>query len=260
MTRLILLSFDVEEFDLPVERGRKIAEDVQLDVSRRGLERVLNLLDSLHASATLFVTGHFARAQPELIRQAGQRHEIASHGMTHGELGPNDLAASRRVLERISSQAVIGFRRPRMQHTEAQALLEAGYQYDASEHPTWLPGRYNNLRQPRTAYRRGELVVVPASVTPRLRLPLFWLSFKNVPLGWYRRAAERTLRHDGYLCLYFHPWEFAELRGMGVPRYIRRVEGHRLVSRLGRTLRDLREEGEFATMRSFVETFGKDDE
>ena len=70
---------------------------------------------------------------------------------------------------------------------------------------------------------------MPASVTPLLRLPLFWLSFKNLP-GWLIRPASAwTLRADGYLVLYFHPWEFADLSPYPLPRYVRRVHGVSLV-------------------------------
>ena len=127
-------------------------------------------------------------------------------------------------------------------------LVAAGYAYDASGHPTWVPGRYNRLRAPRRAARRDGLYAVPASVTPLLRLPLFWLSFKNLP-GWLIRLASAwTLRVDGHLVLYFHPWEFADLSAYGLPRYVRRVDGPRLGRRLAGYLRWLSGRATFVTM------------
>ena len=69
------------------------------------------------------------------------------------------------------------------------AVSVAGYCYDASIHPTWLPGRYNNLHLPKTSYFDNELLRIPASVSPTLRIPLFWLSFKNFPFEYYKKLA-----------------------------------------------------------------------
>ena len=45
----ILLSFDVEEFDAPVSRGRAMPMAEQLEVGGRGQARLLDLLDALGA-------------------------------------------------------------------------------------------------------------------------------------------------------------------------------------------------------------------
>jgi hypothetical protein len=149
---------------------------------------------------------------------------------------------------------VRGFRAPHMSEVAAAELAAAGYAYDSSEHPTWIPGRYNRLGVPRRAVRRDGLLSVPASVTPLLRLPLFWLSFKNLP-GWLIRLASAwTLRADGYLVLYFHPWEFADLSAYPLPRYVRRVHGPRLVRRLARYLRWLSARATFVTLAEFERT------
>lgn len=48
MDKLILLSFDVEEFDVPEEYGQTLSESVKFKVSAEGLEKVLELLDRLN--------------------------------------------------------------------------------------------------------------------------------------------------------------------------------------------------------------------
>jgi hypothetical protein len=134
-------------------------------------------------------------------------------------------------------------------------LRAAGYAYDSSEHPTWLPGRYNRLRAPRRAVLREGVLSVPASVTPLVRLPLFWASFKNLP-GWLIRLASAwTLRADGYLVLYFHPWEFADLSAYRLPAYVKRLHGADLLGRLGEHLRWLRRRAVFVTMSEFDRTW-----
>src|SRR4029450_10700054 len=147
-----------------------------------------------------------------LIRRTAESgHEIASHGYSHTGFQDSDLERSRAALEEISGAPVRGFRMPRMGRIAPERLLAAGYRYHSSENPTWIPGRYNLLRAPRTARLEGDLLCVPASVTPRLRLPLFWIIFKAIPRPLFRAAAARTLDADGYLSLYFHPWEYTDL-------------------------------------------------
>src|SRR5262245_1699419 len=174
----VCLTFDVEEFDVPLEYGHWVPADEQDGVSAAGLRAVLRLLEELAVPATLFCTALFAERHPELIRQAAAAHEIASHGVRHAGLAPGDPRRARERLERVLGAPVRGFRAPRMAPVAAAELAAAGYAYDSSEHPTWIPGRYNRLGTPRRAAWRDGLLSVPASVTPVLRLPLFWLSFK----------------------------------------------------------------------------------
>src|SRR5205823_6308311 len=92
-----------------------------------------------------------------------------------------DLVQSRLQLEEITNQPVYGLRMPRMKVIPMQDVINAGYSYDSSMNPTWVPGRYNNFSRPRTVYYDQNMLRVPASVSPRFRVPLFWLAFKNMP-------------------------------------------------------------------------------
>lgn len=247
----MLLSFDVEEFDAPLEYGISIPETEQAAVSATGLRLVLGLLAELGIRATLFCTADFAERQAPLIQEAAALHEIASHGVRHAGLEPGDLRRSRERLERLVGVAVRGFRAPRMARVSPADLRAAGYAYDASDHPTWVPGRYNRFRAPRRAALRDGLLSVPASVTPLVRLPLFWASFKNLPRWLIRLASAWTLWADGYLVLYFHPWEFADLSAYALPIYVKRVHGATLLARLAGYLRWLGTRGAFVTMSEF---------
>ncbi len=226
-----LFSFDVEEFDAPVSRGRAMTMDEQMEVGGRGQARTLDLLASLGVRATMFTTANFALAHPQLQRRAAAGHEIASHAHFHASFRTEDLATSRAVLRSTSGQEVRGFRRPRLQRTDPASLAAAGYSYDSSVNPIWLPGRYQNLGSPRTPHRVGAIVEVPVSVSPRLRVPLFWLAWKNLPMAAVRDACERCLAADGVLNLFWHPWEFVDLAGQGLPLHVRRVDGERMCDR-----------------------------
>ena len=256
MKPAVLLSFDVEEFDMPMEYGCHIEPSRQLAIGSEGLQKIIPFLDMPFMRTTLFTTAHFAENYPDEIRRLAGRHEIASHTWYHSRFETVDLLRSRLRLEEISGTPVTGLRMPRMRAVPMSDLLHAGYGYDASLHPTWLPGRYNHLDKPRTIHREEGMLRVPASVSPTFRIPLFWLGFKNYPYPLFLYLVRRVLRRDGYASLYCHPWEFTDVRGYGLPAYtIRGCEG-RLVDRLHRLAEDLRSEAEFIPMQAFVSGAG----
>ncbi len=75
----ILLSFDVEEFDMPLEYGFPITAEQQMQKGKLGLDRLMPLLSDPSIQSTLFTTANFANQYPEIIQQLSQKHEIASH-------------------------------------------------------------------------------------------------------------------------------------------------------------------------------------
>lgn len=252
-TPAVLLSFDVEEFDAPADFGTPVAPARQLEVGVHSFARALDLLDDLQVTATLFVTATVARAEPSLVSRAARSHEVASHGWAHGSFAERDLRASREALEDLAGAPVRGFRRARLAPTRAGAVAEAGYSYDASENPVWLPGRYNNLAKPRALHRKPEGVwEVPASATPALRVPLFWLAAKTMPLPLLRACSRRCLSHDGYLATFFHPWELLDLADEGLPRYVRLRDGEAMAARVREWVSWLRERARFETMGAWL--------
>lgn len=250
--RLALLSFDVEEFDIPLEYGGTVPEDEQFAVGKSGLDAVAGLVDRLGITATFFVTAVFARRYPDDLRKLAERHEIASHGLRHTGFVDADLATSREAIERITGKPVLGFRRARFAPTDHARILAAGYRYNSSENPIWLPGRYNNFFGPRRPYLSGGLLNIPLSAVPVVRFPLFWLAFKNAPLPVYKAATALTLAADGHAALCFHPWEFADLRAYSLPGYVARPDGQALLARLERFLVWLKARATFAPFIDFA--------
>ncbi|ARV57586.1 polysaccharide deacetylase [Nostocales cyanobacterium HT-58-2] len=255
MNRKILLSFDVEEFDILEEYGEKIDNEVKFEISCRGLKEVVDLLEKLKIQATFFVTANFAIHHQSVIQAISQKHEIASHSFYHSNFRLEDLKKSREALEEITNKKVIGFRMPRLQKIDDQEIVKARYQYNSSMNPTYIPGRYNNFFQPRTAYYLNSLVNIPASVTPLMRFPLFWLSFKNFPLSLIKLASGVTLRNDNYISLYFHSWEFNDISHFRLPKYITKYSGREMLNRLEKYLVWLKSQGEFICFSEFYETF-----
>ena len=253
MSRYILLSFDVEEFDMPLDYKQQITLAEQLEIGRLGLEAITPFLDDKNMAATLFTTATYAINFPDIIRRLAQHHEIASHTYYHSHFKDEDLLSSKLKLEEISLNPVTGLRMPRMRKVAMDEVLKAGYTYDSSINPTYLPGRYNNLHLSRTLYKEEGIVRIPASVSPNFRIPLFWLSFKNLPYFLFKKLAIQTLKKDGYLCLYFHPWEFTNaIQSTALPTYTKRFCGDVLLGKLQRLIADLKQEGDFVTMQEFI--------
>ena len=255
---MILLSFDTEEFDVPREHGVDFSLEEGMAVSAAGTKRILEVLRANGARATFFCTGNFAERAPELVRRIMEEgHEVACHGVDHWEPKVTDFARSKEIVEGCTGQRVYGYRQPRMFPVVHSEIKRAGYRYNSSLNPAFIPGRYMHLREPRTWTMKEGVVQIPASVTPLARFPLFWLSLHLLPESVYHWMARWVLRKDGYLATYFHPWEFYELGEepeYKLPLIIRRNSGEEMAGRLDRLVKMLKEGGhEFITYNEFAE-------
>jgi peptidoglycan/xylan/chitin deacetylase (PgdA/CDA1 family) len=257
---MILLSFDIEEFDTPVEYGAEISFEQQMAVSADGAKSILNVLHDNNIHATFFCTANFATHAPlEIIQQMHTNgNEIASHGYYHSWFDLKHLKESKDELESITGKEVKGYRMARMMPFDETELVKAGYSYNTSLNPTFLPGRYNNFKKPATWHYSNGMLQIPASVTPILRIPLFWLALHNFPFSIYVRLCKLTLKKYGYLNLYYHPWEFSDeilnKEKYNMPFYIRRNAGRKMAQRLSRLIQILKDENqEFLTFSEFIE-------
>jgi peptidoglycan/xylan/chitin deacetylase (PgdA/CDA1 family) len=250
----VLLSFDVEEFDMPLEYGQQVSLNQQMQTGYDGFKVMIEILDSMSVPATLFSTANFADHFESDIRSVHPRHELASHTYYHSNFNNEDLLRSRQRLEEISGRKIKGLRMPRMRSVDMYDVKNAGYVYDSSVYPTWIPGRFNNLNLPRTIYQADGMLRMPASVSPTLRIPLFWLAFKNFPYSLFLLLVKQTIAKDGYACLYFHPWEFVDLSTYHVPAYTKRLAGKPLRDKLTRLIADLKNEYRFATIEHYLQS------
>lgn len=247
----VLLSFDVEEFDIPIEYGQFISNEEQLEIGMRGLQALRPILYNDKIETTLFTTANFALNFPDEISDLSQKHEIASHTFFHSSYETVDLLESKKTLEEITKSEVIGLRMPRMKEVKMQDVINAGYLYDSSINPTWLPGKYNNLKLPRTCFNNEGIIRIPASVAPAIRIPLFWLGFKNYPYKFFLYLCRKVLARDGYVCLYFHPWEFANISSYKLPGFVKNLHGEVLVTRIERLIKDLGD-NDFISIKRFL--------
>lgn len=255
---MVLLSFDTEEFDVPRENGvpwDTLTEG--MDVSAYGTNVILDILREHDVHATFFCTGNFAMHAPELIRRIlDEGHEVACHGVDHWAPKPSDVVRSKEIVERVAGQKVYGYRQPRMCEVDDDEIEKQGYLYNSSINPAFIPGHYMHLDLPRTCFYRGDVLQIPSSVSPWLRIPLFWLALHNFPEWLYFFLVKRVLKKDGYFTTYFHPWEFYPLKQH--PEFktkwiVRNNSGKQLSQRLARLISRLKRKGEeFVTYKEFV--------
>lgn len=114
-------------------------------VSDVGIPKLLDIYEKYGAQCTFFVTGDYAKAFPQSIRQIHSKgHEIGSHGAAHGHDDAFDtmplneqkknLKSSKQILEDIVGEEVISFRAPalRVNSDTPKALIESGFKIDSS--------------------------------------------------------------------------------------------------------------------------------
>ena len=240
------LTIDVEDY-FQVSAFEKVSpvsewDSFQLRV-QSNTEKILDSLSEKGLVATFFVLGWVAQRCPELIKKiAAQGHEIASHGFGHRRIGElsriefrEDILSSKKLLEDLSGQEVIGYRAPSYSIT-AQTnwafgeLVDAGYHYDSSVFPIrhdfygladWprLPFFVEKTQgggwQPRVDSENGDsqqIFEIPIT-TIEIKGKNFPIAgggyFRLFPYAFTRWGLRRINRKDASpFVFYLHPWEF----------------------------------------------------
>lgn len=240
---MVSITIDCEEWNSPFLRGKKDTDHNSTVFSRLGNEALLRLFKERGIKATFFITGYFAECEPEQVRRIMEEgHEVAAHGYEHHYRGREfdmyaDVLKAKKVLEKITGVKVKGFRSPQAQYSlELLRILDkAGYEYDSSLHPAYLPGYYNHTRRPLRLHKpHSELKIteIPIAVMPRTRLPIVWMFMRNIGV-WYTQLGVDALEKRGINAnLYFHSWEFVAMKSKKVPFYFTYRTGRRFVRML----------------------------
>lgn len=180
--------------------------------SQKGLEALLNCCDRYHMTGTVFFTGRFAQAYPDLVRSCHERgHQLGTHGWAHGGLEEDEdfrtagyeqqrdwIRRATEAVEKAAGVRPVIFRAPNLwiSETTLRVLEEEGYLYDSS-----VPSRRFDLGFGRVHY-----------------LKYFW-----APRGPYRPSGTDLGRRGASLitevppsaCLF--PINLATLRVLGLP-------------------------------------------
>jgi polysaccharide deacetylase family protein (PEP-CTERM system associated) len=227
---LAAFSADVEDY-FQVEALRSFcpyqAWDDAEDRTVRNTEKLLALLGERSVKGTFFVLGWTAQKHPDLVRRiAAEGHEIASHGFQHEliyrqdpESFRIDVRRTRRLLQDLSGQDVVGYRAPSYTIVSRTLwalpiLLEEGYRYDSSIFPI-ARRRYGMPNAPRWPHRieldgHGAITEFPL---PTIRLgPLNVPAtggayLRLLPMGLQERSLRRMVRAGRPFVLTIHPWE-----------------------------------------------------
>ncbi|MFC1658439.1 XrtA system polysaccharide deacetylase [Candidatus Omnitrophota bacterium] len=222
------LSFDIEEW-FQVENLRPVCPVEKWNAFESRVQRntgiLLDLLAKYGHKATFFILGWVAEKTPALVKEIfNQGHEVASHGYKHDivySLTPaefrKDLERSKKILEDITGNEVIGYRAPNFSINKSSLwaldiLKEFNFQYDSSIFPFSCHDRYgdcgvndstffkfeNGLQEfPLTVYKLGRFI-----------LPLGGGAyFRIIPYRVFRLMLKRINKLGKQFVFYFHPWE-----------------------------------------------------
>lgn len=218
--KFFILTFDLEKFVRPVEKNLDYNEDELFEVSKQGLDRIMEILRRHGIKSTFFVTYDFAKKYSKMIKKlSSEGHEIALHAYNHSdnylhsdkEDTYDKLKKAKRYLEKISGKNIKGFRSPQCRILDFNILEKLGISYDSSLHPTYVPGKYFHLFSRRRPFYDGKILEIPVSVAAFFRLPFSWLWFRNFGLFYEKACTRLNLLNSDYVNLYFHPWDFADL-------------------------------------------------
>ncbi len=222
------LSFDIEDW-FQVENLQSACPFNEWDKFESRVERntdiLLELLDRHHHKATFFILGWVAERKPALVKRiAKEKHEIASHGYKHEvvyRILPGafreDLQRSKKILEDISGDRIIGYRAPNFSITKdslwaLDILKEFGFKYDSSIFPTSFHDRYGfeGIRENTISRFSNGLFELPLTVykAGKINFPLGGGAyFRIFPYNVFKFLLKRVNASGKNFVFYLHPWE-----------------------------------------------------
>ena len=116
---------------------------------KRGVPRILKLLDDYDIKATFYIPGYVAENYEDMVREIVRKgHEVGHHGYMHEALGtmPLDqeteiLERGMAILERLTGTKTLGYRAPFFDTSmdTIRLLAEHGFAYDTSMHDSDVP-------------------------------------------------------------------------------------------------------------------------
>jgi len=233
LQKYLLLTFDLEEFNLPLEFGERIEYNEMFSISYKGLLKVLKILDKSDIKATFFATLAFGQRFPKMINKiVNKGHEIALHySLNSGEF-TNNILEEKTKLEDIIGIKILGLRTHKLKVPPFKLLKKIGFEYDSSIHPTFVPGRYNYYSYSTVPYRIEKILEIPISVTPFLRLPFSFIWFRIIGLSYSKFCTLFTAINREFINLYFHSWEFTDITKFQIPFYIKRNCGDYMMRKM----------------------------
>jgi peptidoglycan/xylan/chitin deacetylase (PgdA/CDA1 family) len=256
---MIALTIDCEQWNSPAIRGKEDPQNNNNKYSYEGNKNLLKILDKHGVKATFFVTGFFAEKEQKQVKEIFKKHEIACHGYNHFYRGnnnldlKNDVTKSKNIIEKIIGEKIIGFRAPQVQFSKEliEILEKLNFKYDSSIHSAYLPGFYNNKDKPLKPFKIGKITEIPASASYKLRLPFSWIFARNFPLFYTIKIVKKLIKKGITPVIYFHSWEFTEIKSKTIPFYITRNTGKKFCEKFEKFLQEFKDEN-FVMMSELV--------
>ena len=232
MTKFISLTFDVEDW-FQVENFKAYIDfstwrSFELRV-KKNTEKILDTLGSFpnKPRATFFILGWVAKKLPALVKEIHSRgHEVASHGLNHHlctNLSKNDLLIdltdSRKLLEDITGDGILGFRAPSFAVNDAvmESIHQAGYIYDSSFNSFSAHDRYGKIdlsgaKKNRSCFQMESGLFELPVTNLKVKSLVFPLGgggyFRLYPFKFFKLGMEAVLKKEDLFVFYAHPWEF----------------------------------------------------
>jgi peptidoglycan/xylan/chitin deacetylase (PgdA/CDA1 family) len=215
--------------------------------SQQGLEALLDCCDRYHMTATVFFTGRFAQAYPDLVRACHERgHQLGTHGWAHGGLEQDEdfrtaayeqqrdwIRRSTDAVQQAAGVRPVIFRAPNLWigETTLRVLEEEGYLYDSSVPARRCDlgfGRVHYLKYfwaPTEPYRPCEenlgkpglsnITEVPPSAC---LFPINLATLRVLGLSVLGRMIALISRGSRHVVFYCHPSEFVYAKDQQFPR------------------------------------------
>ncbi|MEM1574305.1 MAG: DUF3473 domain-containing protein [Candidatus Methanomethylicaceae archaeon] len=225
----LIFTVDLEDW-FQVENLREIiaSEDWDLCESRvvDNTKTLLDLFENYSVRCTFFVLGWIAQKVPALIKEIHSRkHEIASHGFAHNLIPSQtqkkfkeDIVKSKKILEDIIGERVIGYRAPSFSITDwaLDVLKENEFIYDSSLCPFTLHKRYGKLKNLNITHTNkifklpNGLIEIPISTLRVGNIHIPWAGgayFRLIPYFIFKLGIKIIKRKSKIYTFYFHPWE-----------------------------------------------------
>jgi len=230
MEKRLFLTIDLEDW-FQVENLREVINPAEWDsCEMRVVDNVkilLELLERRSVKSTFFVLGWIAERIPKIIKEIHENgHEIASHGYAHKPIYAqsekeflDDLRKSKRILEDIIGEEVIGYRAPNFSITDwaIKILKDEGFIYDSSYCPTSLNKNYGKINIGDAEEKNGVYILpnglyeIPISTMKffKIQIPTGGAYFRILPY-WFFKYKFKSLDedpNDKIVVFYIHPWE-----------------------------------------------------
>ncbi|WP_020408736.1 XrtA system polysaccharide deacetylase [Hahella ganghwensis] len=190
----------------------------------KNTQRLLKLFDDYGYKATFFTLGWVAERNPSLIKAiVDNGHELASHGYGHmrateqsQEEFRQDVDRSKKLLEDMSGQQVIGYRAPSFSINDGNrwvfdVLADLGFKYSSSTYPV-KHDLYGVPHWPRFPYQlENGLTEIPLT-TLKLGSRTMPMSgggyFRLYPYFVSRMLFRKFVQAEKSPAIfYMHPWE-----------------------------------------------------